>query len=68
VHISKCGGSCGIIILFNMVIVVVETDAGVDDGVSPLWAEVSTTLLLIVYTAEFQISLPWWLSKDFLIL
>lgn len=45
-------GICGMIILFNMVIVVVETDASVADGVTPLWAEVSTTLLLLIYTAE----------------
>merc|ERR1719272_885034 len=35
-----------------MVVVVAETDAGVDDGDSPFWAEVCTNCLLTIYVSE----------------
>lgn len=44
--------ACGAIILFNMVLVVFETDANVDDGSSPLWIKVMTNLLLCIYSTE----------------
>jgi voltage-gated sodium channel len=67
---------CGGIILFNMGLVVVETDAGVDDGEAPFWAQVMTNFLLGIYTSELAAKLyayrleffrEMWNVLDFLI-
>jgi len=43
---------CGVIILFNMILVVFETDAGVDDGEPAAWVSAMTNILLCIYTVE----------------
>jgi len=45
-------GVCGVIILINMCLVVLETDAGVDDGLPDAWVVMSTNVLLGIYTTE----------------
>lgn len=49
--------ACGVVILLNMALVVVETDAGADDGSPPFWAEVLTNCFLAIYTIELTIKL-----------
>jgi len=48
---------CGVIILFNMVLVVLETDATVDDGEPAAWVAVLTNILLGIYTMELIMKL-----------
>jgi len=46
--------ACGVVIMFNLVLVVVETDSSVDPegGGAPFWVVASTKCLLVIYTAE----------------
>lgn len=48
---------CGLIILFNMVLVVFETDASQQEGPPPFWIQVMTNMLLGVYSMELAVKL-----------
>lgn len=67
---------CGLIILFNMGLVVLETDAGVNEGDPPAWMKAMTNCLLVIYTTELTVKLyvyrleffkEMWNVLDFLI-
>lgn len=57
IHTKRFEMTCGAIILVNMGVVVIETDAGVDDGQTPAWAAGMTLGLLFFYTAELLVKL-----------
>jgi len=44
--------ACGVVIMFNLLLVVVETDSAVDEGDPPFWVTFSTKCLLVIYTTE----------------
>jgi len=49
--------ACGAIILINMFLVVIETDAGVNGGEAPAWLGWATLMLLGIYTTELVVKL-----------
>lgn len=48
---------CGMVILFNMLLVILETDASVDEGDPDRWMEIISYMLLSFYTAELGVKL-----------
>lgn len=64
VHKTWFEAVCGCIILFNMVLVVFETDASVDDGEPSDWVGTMTNCLLAIYTTELVMKLYVY-RKDF---
>merc|ERR1719487_2088194 len=50
VSCHKFEAFCGVVILFNMLLVILETDASADDGEPARWLEFTTYALLSFYT------------------
>jgi len=57
INTNKFEAVCGGVILINMVLVIVETDATVNDGQPPFWAVVLTNMLLMLYSIELTTKL-----------
>lgn len=61
-----CEASLGALILFNMVLVILETDASASEMDLPTWVEVADKILLAIYMTELVLRLYVWRCSFFL--
>lgn len=57
IHNHTFEATCGLIILFNMFLVIIETDYGAKSSDPPDWVGQVTHVLLVIYTTELAVKL-----------